>query len=187
MKIDGFLLRQLFLAISLAACTDQDASEKAADIATSDRGTIEAANSRPSDAAQDQCAVSVRSEVDRRSFASGLGDPGPSEARLEILRGEAEVLFKTVAGEMCASGQIDPASLAPIRRLLIQYGGGADNTAIYTDPEMHEADVLVFQYVFAAGDEAGTLSVPAGEDLRDGLLCHFRPEANEAMCAERMP
>ena len=187
MKLDPFHLGTLLLAISLAACTDQDASEKTADIPTSNRGTIEAANSLAADAAQDGCAASVRAEVDRHSFANGLGDQSPSEPRLEILRGQAEVLFKTVAGDMCASGQIDPAALAPIRRLLIQYGGGADNTAIYTDPEIHEADVLVFQYVFAAGDEAGTLSVPEGEDLRDGLLCHFRPEANEAMCAERMP
>ena len=164
----------------LTACTEQDAGQNMA-VAPSVAGNRAAAEPQAQG-----CAQLVRAEIDAGSFAAALGDLAPSAAQLETLRGQAERLFRMVAGEMCASGEIDAAAMAPIRRLLVQYGGGADNTAIYTDPEVHEADVLVFQYVFA-GDEAGTLSVPEAADLREGLLCHFRPQANEAMCAERTP
>ena len=180
--------RRTFAPIALlclsAACTERDAVQNSASAPSVAENAV-AENEAAAEPSQG-CAEVVRAEIDAGSFAAALGDGAPSAAQLETLRGQAERLFRMVAGEMCASGEIDAAAVAPIRRLLVQYGGGADNTAIYTDPEVHEADVLVFQYVFA-GDEAGTLSVPEAADLKEGLLCHFRPQANQAMCAGRTP
>ena len=179
-------LRNLATALSalilLSACSGRDSAENLVAIDIEGGSTNAAAGNGAQTSEAASCAAALTVEV-----AEPFGSPDTSfGADHEALRSEAGDLFKAVAGRMCAAGLISPASMAPYRRLLIQYGGGADNTAIYADPEQFGRDTLLFQYAFEAGDD-GKFMLPDENDVYEGLLCHLAAVANEEMCNDRLP
>lgn len=175
--------------IALSDCSAQSSASGTSEPAAAETESMSAAGWSRGLAADPSagCMASLRAEVDKGSFESITTSPRDLAKRLEKLRLEAERLFKKVGNRMCASGELPAREFASLRRLLVQNGSGADNTAIYRDTEKFGSETLVFQYVFVTGDEAGTLALPEEADLREGLLCHFAAEANEAMCADRLP
>jgi hypothetical protein len=189
MKVTARALAALSIGLLAAACSQQDqpvgeGGEPNGSLAAS--GTSNTSRVAPAPQPR-SCTASLRAEVDAESFVMGEERSSPSPQQLETLRGDAERLFKSVADRMCAAGELEAAKVAAVQKLLVQFGGGADNTAIYADGESLDENTLVFQYTFLTGDEAKPLGLPDGEDARQGLLCHFARQANEAMCNDRLP
>ena len=189
MKVTGRTLAALSLGLLAAACSKQD---QPAGEGAEANGTLAASGAsntaRVAPAPQPRsCTASLRAEVDAESFVMGEERTGPSPQQLETLRGDAERLFKSVADRMCAAGELEAAKVAAVQKLLVQFGGGADNTAIYADGESLDQNTLVFQYSFLTGHEAKPLGLPDADDVRRGLLCYFARAANQAMCNDRLP
>lgn len=126
------------------------------------------------------CATPQQVELDAASFESSDVPAFPQE-RLEAFRRSAAAAFGAAVEAACAAGELDPARLASIRRLLIQSASGATETAFYEDEESVGAGTLVFQFIFVEAD----LAVPDHADIREGLSCWANPE--RPVCAEREP
>lgn len=171
----------LLASAALAACQQSStASNDASVVGNAATATASVTENTPAAAAAG-CAAGMKSEVDKDSFGAA-GEP-PSAQQFEALRAKADLLFRDVANRMCAANELKPDEIGLFRRLLIQNGGGADNTAIYSDPEQG-SDTLIFQYTF----EGEVLGVPGAEDVREGLLCNFGDEEKyREMCELRRP
>jgi hypothetical protein len=179
-------LAALFLA-ALPACgsgaerqAEQRGNSAAADPSSSPPANSAAPASTAAPASAPACALPERVELDAASF-EGSGVPAFPPQRLEAFRQNAATAFRSAAQSACAAGEIAPARLAAVRRLLIQSASGATETAFYEDAESVGAGTLVFQYVFAEDD----LAVPEAADIRVGLICWIDPGREQ--CAEREP
>src|SRR5689334_19380960 len=91
--------------------------------------SLVAAASAPAD-----CAARLEPEIELSSFTARDDAPPPSPAELETLRHAAGDAFKRAAGSLCQTGQIQPATLAPFRKLLILSASGATEANVYDDP-----------------------------------------------------
>jgi hypothetical protein len=175
----------LFAALPACGSSAEPQAEPAANAAAAAPPSAPSANAATAanaaaPASAPACAVPERVELDVASF-EGSGVPAFPPQRLEAFRQSAAAAFRLAAQSACAAGEIEPARLAAVRRLLVQSASGATETAFYEDAEGAGAGTLVFQYVFAEDD----LAVPEAADIRMGLICWTDPERAE--CAERAP
>ncbi|HWT13241.1 MAG TPA: hypothetical protein VN231_10850 [Allosphingosinicella sp.] len=107
--------------------------------------------------------------------------PRLSPERLEAFRQAAGAAFAAAADAACAAGEVDPARLRGLRRLVVQSASGATESAFYEDRESVGAGALVFQYVFLEAD----IDIPDAADLRAVLVCWADPD--RPSCADRLP
>ncbi|HEV2865550.1 MAG TPA: hypothetical protein VGX37_03475 [Allosphingosinicella sp.] len=126
-------------------------------------------------------AAALEVSLDPGSFARETQEPAFPPQRLEAFRTAAASAFRSAADAACAAGEVDPARLAPVRRLVVQSGSGATETTFYDDAESVGPGALVFQWVFLEED----LALPAAADIRAGLACWADPEREG--CGEREP
>ncbi len=151
----------LIAAVGLAACSPD---------APTNMGRAE-----PTAASPAGCAAHLSVGLDGKSFdAAQLGEAPSERARW---RDQSAAAFKRAANSLCA-GEMDRSRLANFKALLIQYGGGADSTAVWHDGDRPET--LILQYDFSPGAPA-----PDQADVRDGLICWNDP--NAPICPDRMP
>jgi hypothetical protein len=140
-----------------------------------------AATPAPAPAATGCVPAALEVSLDPGSFARESQEPAFPPQRLEAFRTAAGAAFRSAADAACAAGEVDPARLAPIRRLVVQSGSGATEATFYDDAESVGPGALVFQWVFLEED----LALPAARDIRAGLACWADPEREG--CGEREP
>jgi hypothetical protein len=174
-------------AVLLFSTVGCDAGRQAGN--TAQGSAPEQANARTKTA--QGCAQHLKFEADEGSFDRGLPEHmGPSASREQIhaLTLESADLFKRTVDQMCSKGDIAPADIRPMRRILIQNAGGANATVIYGDSENHGRYTWVFQYTFDNGGEKPVLETPSTEDLKEGMLCWLGDEEKyKEMCEGRLP
>jgi len=127
------------------------------------------------------CAADLRVELDRSSFTARDQAPAPTGRQLEGLRQGAERAFQEAAATLCRAGRLRADRLRPFKRLIVQSGSGATESAFYSDAERFGADALIFQWVFVEEK----LRMPDKADIETGLSCWADPDAPD--CANRMP
>jgi hypothetical protein len=122
------------------------------------------------------CSEELAVDLDLESFRAAGIEAGPAE--LDRWRDGAGANFKAAGNALCAGGHVDPELLLGAKRLLVQYGAGADSAAVWQDEA--KPDAVILQYAFSTGSPG-----PNQADVRDGIICWNDP--NEARCAERLP
>ena len=122
------------------------------------------------------CADRLAADLDRQSFIGP--DGGAGQAELDRWVRDSAAAFKAAASRLCTEGKLSPTELAPFKKLLIQYGGGADSAAIWVDEA--RPDAIILQYVFSPGSPA-----PSGDEVREALICWNDPD--RPVCQERLP
>lgn len=162
------------LAFGLASCGGAKPTENGSN---SSAPPAQAAPPPPAQATAASCGDGLAASADDESFvAAGIGASAADKARWTREGADA---FKAAAAALCGSKKLDPAELAPKRRLLIQYGGGADSAAVY-EPEDNGRETIILQYAYWPG-AAG----PSKEDVSGAIQCWSDPQLD--MCAEREP
>ena len=127
------------------------------------------------------CTGNLRARADIDSLARRDDGPPYSTGQINAFVPAAEAAFKAAADDLCVSGAIDAGKVARYRHLLVRSGSGADDSAVYDDPDAAGHDTLVFEWVFS---EEG-LTLPDKADIEAALKCWNHPD--EPVCSEREP
>lgn len=159
------------LLVVTAACQQQQA-----DPATNEATAANAANATVPERAQPALAstASPRSAgcADRLSFVMNpartqavIQDRMPAE-RLEQVRAGTERLFKEVAGEMCASGELPPTAFDAYDQVMVTDAEGA------SEPNIYPGERRTLNYELAFADDQ---TVPPPAEFRAAFLCMGDP------------
>ncbi len=122
------------------------------------------------------CGKSVEYEVDEETFTQG--PPADDPVALKTARLRAPNLIHDGFEALCAKNTLSAEEIsAKVRRVTISWAGGADEFS--ADFPKEEEGTLATEFTWQ-GSEA-----PSAEDVRDGILCAFRPALK--MCADQEP
>ena len=184
--IAGRLLLTASLGLAVVSCGAEqqpEASNAAANL-TNEASRLEPVppeNQAAAAPAAGGCGAAMVPQLDRESILAALDKPTPSAATLDAFKARAGTAFKQAAAALCKKGKLAPGLLKSFTTIIIQNGGGADNTAVYEDPHEFRSEDLIFQWTFA---ESG-LQVPDQADIEMGISCWNDPD--QPVCAEREP
>jgi len=124
------------------------------------------------------CGAPATVGLDVESFRDGPAADDPQARETAGKHGAG--LIRRAFEALCARHQLTRDEIArSIRRISIGWAGGADNFAAYFPTAKDKAGTLATQWVWS-----GT-ALPDADDVRDGVLCAFRPK--QKICADRIP